>query len=244
MLIEVLVESVESARAAVAGGADRLEVCQNLFEGGTTPSHGLVAAIRDAVRVPIHVMLRPRGGDFCYSDDEFDVMCRDLRAFRELRIEGVVLGILRPDGTIDTERTARLAALARPLAVTFHRAIDMTRDVFGALETLVGLGIERVLTSGGEATVLEGEDVIAEMVRRAAGRIVVMPGGGIRERNVVRVVRATGAREIHVSGSKSVASRMEFRNGRVPMGRELRAPEFSHNAVDEARIAEYRRLAG
>ncbi len=244
MLIEVLVESVESARAAVAGGADRLEVCQNLFEGGTSPSVGLVAAIRRAVAVPINVMVRPRGGDFCYSDDEFDVMARDLRAFADAGADGIVLGILGPDGTVDAERTARLVAMARPLPVTFHRAIDMTRDVFEALETLVGLGVDRVLTSGGEATVLEGVETIAAMVRGAGNRIVVMPGGGIRERNVERVVRETGAREIHVSGSKSVSSRMEYRNTRVPMGRELRAPEFSHNAVDAARIAAYRRLVG
>ncbi len=243
-VIEVLVESVESARAAVAGGADRLELCQNLFEGGTTPSAGLVAAVRDAVRVPINVMVRPRGGDFCYSDDEFDVMQRDVAGFKRLGADGVVLGILNPDGTVDAGRTARLVESARPMTVTFHRAIDVTRDVFEALETLVGMGVERVLTSGGEATVLEGVEVVAEMVRRSGDRIVVMPGGGIRERNVERVLRITGAREIHVSGSQSVPSRMEHRNTRVPMGRELRAPEFSHNAVDPARIAEYRRLAG
>jgi copper homeostasis protein len=244
MLLEVLVESVESAQAAMAGGADRLEVCQNLFEGGTTPSAGLVAALRRHVPLPLNVMLRPRGGDFCYSDAEFEVLRHDLAVFKELGAAGLVLGLLQPDGTVDAPRTAELLALARPLPVTFHRAIDMTRDPFEALETLIGLGVDRVLTSGGEATVLEGAEVIAEMIRRAGDRIVVMPGGGIRERNVERIARLTGARELHVSGSRSVASRMEYRNSRVSMGRELRAPEFSHNTVDPERIATYRRLVG
>ena len=241
--LEVLVESVESGIAAMAGGADRLEVCQNLFEGGTTPSAGLVTALREAVDLPIQVMIRPRGGDFCYSTREFEVMRHDLRILKELGSAGVVLGLLLPDGTVDRDRTAELIALARPLSVTFHRAIDMTRDVFEALETLVDLGVDRVLTSGGEATVIEGAEVIAEMVKRAGERIVVMPGGGIRERNVERVLRLTGAREIHVSGTKSIASPMEFRNTRVPMGRDLRMPEFSHNEVDPERIAAYRRLS-
>ena len=242
--LEVLVESVESARAALAGGADRLEVCQNLFEGGTTPSAGLVAALRQAVNLPLQVMIRPRGGDFCYSEAEFEVMRHDLRILKELGAAGIVLGLLNPDGTVDTPRTAELIALARPLSVTFHRAIDMTCDVFEALEALIQLGVDRVLTSGGEATVIEGAEVIAAMVKRAGDRIVVMPGGGIRERNVERILRITKAREIHVSGSKSVSSHMDHRNTRVAMGRELRAPEFSHQAVDGDRIAAYRKLVG
>ncbi len=242
--LEVLVDSVESGRAALAGGADRLEVCQNLFEGGTTPSAGLVAALRHEVTLPLNVMIRPRGGDFCYSRCELEVMRHDIRIARELGAAGIVLGILRPDGTVDAEAVAELMALARPLSVTFHRAIDMTRDLGEALETLVELGVDRVLTSGGEATVIEGVDAIAGLVRQAGDRIVVMPGGGIRERNVEKVVALTGAKEIHVSGSRAVESRMEHRNTRVFMGKDLRAPEFSHNQVDSARVATYRRLVG
>lgn len=244
VVIEVLVDSVESARAAEAGGANRLEVCQNLFEGGTTPSAGLIGALSCAVAIPFNVMIRPRGGDFCYSDCEFEVMRRDICIARELGAAGIVLGILKPDGSIDEPRTAELIALARPASVTFHRAIDMTRDLGEALETLVRLGVDRVLTSGGEPTVLEGVEAIAALVKQAAARIVVMPGGGIRERNVERILQATGATEIHVSGSRSVESRMEYRNTRVPMGKDLRAPEFSHNQVDPARVAEYRRRVG
>ncbi len=244
IILEVLVDSVESGRAALAGGADRLEVCQNLFEGGTTPSAGLLAALRHEVALPLNVMIRPRGGDFCYSRCELEVMRHDIRIARELGASGIVLGILRPDGTVDAEAVADLMRLARPLSVTFHRAIDMARDLDEALETLVGLGVDRVLTSGGEATVIEGVDAIAALVRQAGDRIVVMPGGGIRERNVEKVVALTGATEIHVSGSRSVESQMEHRNTRVFMGKDLRAPEFSHNQVDSARVATYRRLVG
>jgi len=244
VLIEVLVDSVASARAARAGGADRLEVCQNLFEGGTTPSLGLLKAMRAAVDLPLNVMIRPRGGDFCYSDDELDVMRHDVLAAKDAGANGIVLGLLRPDGTVDEERTARLVALARPLPVTFHRAIDMTRDLGEALEALVRLGVDRVLTSGGEATVWEGVDAIAALMERAAGRIIVMPGGGIREHNVQKVLARTGAREVHVSGSRTVESRMEHRNTRVFMGKELRAPEFLVSEVDPGRVARYRSLVG
>lgn len=244
VILEVLVDSVESGRAAMEGGADRLEVCQNLFEGGTTPSAGLLAMLAREVSLPFNVMIRPRGGDFCYSGSEFEVMCQDVRIAKDLGASGLVFGILSPDGTVDTGRTAELMALARPLTVTFHRAIDMTRDLGEALEDLIGLGVDRVLTSGGEATVLEGVDAIAALVRQAGDRIVVMPGGGIRERNVEKILALTGAREIHVSGSRSVESRMDHRNSRVPMGRDLRAPEFSHNQVDAGRVATYRRLIG
>lgn len=240
--LEVLVDSVDAARAAVAGGADRLELCQNLFEGGTTPSAGLMAAVTAAVTVPVNVMLRPRGGDFCYSDSEFDVMERDLRVAREAGAAGVVFGILQPDGSVDQPRCAALIAAARPLSVTFHRAFDVAREPLAALEDLIRLGVNRVLTSGQEATVFEGAELIAQLITRSAGRIIVMPGGGIRERNVVRIRQQTGAREFHVSASGPVHSRMEYRNARVPMGRELRAPEFSWNAADAQRVRAYREL--
>lgn len=242
VLIEVLVDSVESARAAKAGGADRLEVCQNLFEGGTTPSAGLIATLRRAVDLPLNVMIRPRGGDFLYSECEFEVMRQDICIVKELGASGVVLGVLKADGTVDADRTAQLVALARPMSVTFHRAIDMTRDLSEALETLVGLGVDRVLSSGGEATVFEGAEVLASLVKQAGDRIVVMPGGGIRERNVSKVLAATRAREIHVSASRVVESQMEHRNTRVFMGKELRAPEFVQTVVDGGRVEAYRRL--
>lgn len=244
VMLEVLVDSVEAAQAALAGGADRLELCQNLFEGGTTPSVGLIEAVTAAVPLPVNVMLRPRGGDFCYSASEFEVMQRDLVAAARAGAAGVVFGILRPDGSVDAERCATLIGAARPLSITFHRAFDVTRDAAAALEDLVRLGVDRVLTSGQEATVFEGAERIAQLVQQAGGRILVMPGGGIRERNVVRILQQTGAREIHVSASGPVESRMDYRNPRVPMGRELRAPEFSWSSVDANRVRAYRGLVG
>jgi copper homeostasis protein len=202
----------------------------------------LIEAVVTQVPLPVQVMLRPRGGDFCYSDAEFDVLRRDLAVARSAGAAGVVFGILQPDGAIDRDRCEELLASSGSLDVTFHRAFDVTRDPFAALEDLIDLGVRRVLTSGQEASVFEGAELLAELVRRAAGRIVIMPGGGIRERNVKRIVALTGATELHVSASGPVASRMEFRNSRVPMGRELRAPEFSWNSVDSERVRNYRAL--
>jgi len=242
LVLEVLVDSLDAARAAQAGGADRLELCQNLFEGGTTPSAGMISAVVAAVRLPVNVMLRPRGADFCYSDDEMEVMQRDLRLIKQSGANGVVFGILHPDGSIDAERCSVLTAAARPLSVTFHRAFDVTRDAVEALEDLIRLGIDRVLTSGQEATAFEGAELISQLVQRAAGRIAVMAGGGIREHNARRILQLSGAREIHVSASGAINSRMEYRHVRVPMGRELRAPEFSWNSTNATRVGAYRRL--
>ena len=244
VILEVLVDSVEAARAAQQGGADRLELCQHLFEGGTTPSAGLMEAVVAAVTLPVNVMLRPRGGDFCYTEAEYDVIRRDLRFAREAGAAGVVFGLLRRDGSVDRDRCAALIAAARPLRVTFHRAFDVTRDPFAALEELIELGVDRVLTSGQEASVFEGAELIGQLVQRAGDRIIVLPGGGIRERNVARILQQTGAREIHVSASGPIQSQMTYRNTRVPMGRELRAPEFTWNSVDAARVQSYRSLIG
>lgn len=242
VVIEVLVDSVESASAAAEGGADRLEVCQNLFEGGTTPSAGLLARLGRTASVPWNVMIRPRGGDFCYSTAEHEVMREDIRIAKDLGAHGIVLGILTPEGGIDTTRVAELVELARPMSVTFHRAFDMIHDPIAGLEALIKLGVDRLLTSGLEPTVFEGAERIGSWIRHVGERLIIMPGGGIRESNVLRILDTTGAKEIHVSGSGTVQSRMQFRNTRVFMGRELRAPEFSWSAVDPGRIRAYRSL--
>lgn len=242
VLLEVLVDSVASARSAENGGANRLEVCQNLFEGGTTPSAGLIQEILRQARIPCCIMIRPRGGDFCYTAEEFAVMEEDIRVAKNLGAYGVVLGLLTPDGQVDGERTRRLIDLARPMSVTFHRAFDMCRDAFEALDSLISLGVDRVLSSGQEASVFEGADLLRALIERAAGRLIVMPGGGIREHTVQRILNQTGARELHVSGSTTVTSQMAHRNTRVYMGKELRAPEFSWSVVDPNRIRHYRRL--
>ena len=224
---EVCVDSIESAVAAAEGGADRVERCSSLIEGGLTPSHGTLTIARRSVGIGIMAMIRPRGGDFCYSDAEFASMEEDLEEAKRAGVNGLVLGLLNADGTVDRERTRALIQRARPLPVTFHRAFDMTSDPFEALDTLVALGVDRVLTSGQEATVVEGLELIVELVGRAAGRIIVMPGGGITARNIGRVIARTGVREVHFACSAPSDGRMRYRNTRVFMGGTLRPPEYT-----------------
>jgi copper homeostasis protein len=239
LTIEVCVDSVESAMAAERGGADRVELCDNLLEGGTTPSAGAIAIAREQLGIKLQVIIRPRGGDFCYSDVEFAVMRHDVVLAKQLGADGVVIGILTSDGEIDVARTRELIELARPLSVTFHRAFDMSRDPYRALEQLIELGIDRILTSGQEPSVIEGLDLIAELVRLAGDRVIIMPGGGT-ERNIHKVVARSGVREVHVTGTTSVESPMRFRNQRVFMGGELRPPEYSRLTTDPERIRELR----
>lgn len=227
LVFEVCVDSVDAAVAAERGGAARVELCSDLLEGGLTPSHGTIEAARARLGIKIMAMVRPRGGDFCYTDTEFDVMRRDLAAARTLGADGIVLGLLNPDGTVDRDRTAELVALARPLPVTFHRAFDMTRDPFEALDTLIALGVDRVLTSGQEPTVLEGIELIAALLERAAGRIIVMPGGGITARTAPKIVKAVPVREMHFAALEPQPGLMQYRNPRVFMGGTLRPPEYT-----------------
>jgi copper homeostasis protein len=239
LTIEVCVDSVESAMAAERGGADRVELCDNLLEGGTTPSAGAIAVARERLGIKLHVIIRPRGGDFCYSDVEFAVMQHDVALAKQFGADGVVIGLLTADGAIDAERTRALIELARPLSVTFHRAFDMARDPYQALEDLIGLGVDRILTSGQEPSVIEGLDLIAELVQLAGERVIIMPGGGT-ERNIGKVVARSGVREVHVTGTTSVESAMQFRNPRVFMGGELRPPEYSRLTTDPERIRQLR----
>ena len=237
MTFEVCVDSVDGAVAAQQGGAQRVELCSDLLEGGLTPSHGTLEVARERLGIKIMAMVRPRGGDFCYTEAEFEVMRRDAGAARELGADGVVFGILNPDGTVDVDRTTELVSIARPLTVTFHRAFDMTRDPFEALDTLIALGVDRVLTSGQEPTVLEGAEVIASLVQRAAGRIIVMPGGGITARHARRIVELTGVRELHFAALEPRAGRMEYRNPRVFMGGTLRPPEYTVDVTPSESVA-------
>jgi copper homeostasis protein len=232
MLVEICVDSVAGAIAAQRGGADRIELCDNLLEGGTTPSAGCIKVAR-GVKIRLHVMIRPRGGDFLYSPEELEVMREDVRMAKDLGADGVVFGCLTAAGQVDRFQTAELTQLARPLNVTFHRAFDMSSDPERGLEELIELGVDRVLTSGQESTCLEGMDVIAALVRKAAGRISVMPGGGLTLRNVARIAKFTGVSEVHLSARGSTDSKMRYRNPRVFMGGTLRPPEFSWKTTDE-----------
>lgn len=237
MVIEICVDSVAGAMAAQAGGANRVELCDNLLEGGTTPSAGCIKITRQNLRIGLQVIIRPRGGDFLYSDHEFNVMAEDIQTAKQLGADGVVLGLLTASGDVDTARTARLVSLARPMNVTFHRAFDMCRDAESALEDLISLRIDRVLTSGQEASCVEGLELLAKLQKQAAGRIIVMPGGGVTPRNVRRIFDATGVSEIHLSARTSVESAMSFRNTRVFMGGALRPPEFSLKTTDPKAVA-------
>jgi len=238
-MLEVCVESVEGAIAAQQGGADRVELCANLMEGGTTPSAGSIQEARRNLHIALQVMIRPRGGDFCYSAVEFEIMKRDIGTARSVGADGVVFGLLAEDGCVDAVRTRALTELARPMSVTFHRAFDMSRDPFDAMETLIGHGIDRILTSGQESSVLEGLDLITRLVHAAGDRIIIMPGGGITERNFSRIVLQSGARELHVAAPASVEGRMKYRNSRCFMGGELRPAEFSISMTDAGRVRSF-----
>ena len=232
MKIEICIDSVEGAVAAAKGGADRVELCDNLLEGGTTPSAGAIKRARALAEIGLMVIIRPRGGDFLYSQPEFEVMREDVRMAKEFGADGVVIGCLRADGRVDPERTARLIEDARPLSVTFHRAFDVCVDPCEALEDLVQLGVDRVLTSGQEASAYEGMDLIAALQKQAAGRIIIMPGGGLTPRNFRKIVETTEVTEVHMAARSSVDSGMTFRNTRVSMGGALRPAEYQRKATD------------
>lgn len=226
MIYEICVDSVAGVGAAREAGAHRVELCANLLEGGTTPSRGMIHEARKISGIGLHVIIRPRGGDFLYDDDEYAIMQADIDTAKAEGADGVVIGLLTAHGEVDEARTGALIARARPLSVTFHRAFDMTREPFAALGTLIGLGVERVLTSGQEASVLEGLPLIAELIRRAGDRIIIMPGAGITPRNVERIIAAAKPKEIHFAALEPEAGAMKFRRHHVFMGGELRAPEY------------------
>ncbi|HKR27894.1 MAG TPA: copper homeostasis protein CutC [Acidobacteriaceae bacterium] len=231
MDLEICVDSVESAIAAAQGGAERLELCSALGEGGITPSIGLIRAVRDAVDIDVFLMIRPRGGDFVYSDREFAVMQEDIVAARELGANGIAVGILTSDGDVDVERTRRLVELARPMQVTFHRAFDFVANMERALEDVIATGADRVLTSGGEADADRGLDRLAHLQRQAGNRIRVMAGGGVRESNVCVLVERTGVREVHTSLNNSAGP--AERNGNHLAGIGARAGEGERFLVRE-----------
>ncbi|XP_069045361.1 copper homeostasis protein cutC homolog [Lepisosteus oculatus] len=235
-LMEVCVDSVESAINAERGGAGRIELCSSLLEGGITPSIGLLQVVKQYVRIPVFVMIRPRGGDFLYSDREVEVMKTDIHLCKNHGADGLVLGALTEDGRVDTELCVELLAACRPLPVTFHRAFDMVHDPMLAMETLISLGFERVLTSGSDSSALEGLPLIKRLVEQAKGRIIVMPGGGISERNLQRILEGSGAQEFHCSARSTKDSAMKFRNTCVSMGATLSAPEYSLKVADVAKV--------
>ena len=235
-IIEIATSDFATTRSAVQGGADRVELCANLTEGGVTPSFGYMKKCRDAFALAIYPIIRPRGGDFLYSQEEFEVMMNDTRLCRQLGFDGVVIGLLSADGTIDLERTSRLMQAAYPLGVTFHRAFDRCRDPFAAMEQLIEIGCERILTSGQKQNAIDGPDLIAELNRKANGRIIIMPGSGVRKENVRSLAEQTGCVEFHSSLRSQVSSQMEF----VHPSFSDSAESYMNNAIDENEVKAFR----
>ena len=237
-ILEVCANSVASAIAAQEGGAFRVELCENLNEGGTTPSYGAIATARKLIAIQLNILIRPRSGDFLYTDLEFEVMKTDIKLCIQAECDGIVVGILNKDGTIDVPRCTELVELARQagLSTTFHRAFDMCADQFKALEQIIDMGFDRILTSGGKSTAIEGARRIAELVEKAAGRIIIMPGSGINENNVADLMHFTGTTEIHSSAKVHIPSKMIYKNDHIILD-DLSGDEYSMDITDARHVS-------
>jgi copper homeostasis protein len=234
--LEICVDNVQSAIDAGRAGASRVELCACLSAGGMTPSFGTISSARINTDIGLHVLIRPRAGDFLYSPAEYDIMRRDIDFCGERGADGIVTGILRPDGRIDVERTARLVELANPMAVTFHRAFDLCIDPGRGLEDVILTGATRLLTSGQKNSAEEGLETICRLVSLAGQRIIIMPGSGLNETNVAEIASRSGASEFHLSAGKSLESGMIFRMKGVNMGSTAGYDEFSVRVADPLKI--------
>jgi copper homeostasis protein len=209
-ILEIAVFNIESALLAAKARADRIELCENPSDGGTTPSYGTLKTIREKINIPVFPIVRARGGDFLYSNDEFEVMKKDISLIKDLGFEGVVIGLLKKDGTIDIQRTTKLVELAYPLEVTFHRAFDRAAEPLQALEDVIKCGCQRILTSGQVPNAFDGKELIKQLIQQADDRIIIMPGSGVRSNNIQSLIEYTGAEELHSSARKIVPSQMQF----------------------------------
>lgn len=243
MTVEIVVYNIESAMKAQEGGADRIELCENPGEGGTTPSYGTIELVRQNLSIDVFVMIRPRGGDFHYSNYEFHAMKRDISQCQKLSVDGIVLGIVTPEGRIDVKRCKELIDKARPLKVTCHRAFDMTRDPFEALEDCIAAGFDRILTAGQQAQAVKGASLIGELIKKANGRIAIMPGSGVNENTVEEIISKSGAKEIHFSATAFRESEMQFRNQNIAGMGSDEGSEFKLRTVDPARVKAIRSIA-
>lgn len=241
--LEICAGSVGSCIAAQEGGAQRIELCDNLLEGGTTPSYATIAVAREKVQIALYPIIRPRGGDFLYDAHEFEVMQRDITMCKQLGCDGVVIGILTPDGRVDKERCKKLADLAWPMGVTFHRAFDMTADPLQALEDIIEIGCERILTSGQRNTAEEGTALLKTLVQQSQERIAIMVGSGVRAHNIASLVKETGAVEYHTTAKAYVESGMTYRNPNVSMGGIPGVPEYGISLTQAAEVKKIREEA-
>jgi copper homeostasis protein len=236
ILVEAAVDTLASAVSAEQAGVGRIELCANLNDAGTTPSAGLMAAVKKLAEIPVFAIIRPRGGDFVYSDAEIDLMRHDIEVAASFGIDGFATGALEPDYTIDMARLKSLVRAANGLPITFHRAFDFTPDLPAALEQLMDCGVDRVLTSGGARTALEGADTIARLVELADNRIVVIAGGGIRENNVRDVIARTGVTEVHARVSTLADGTASSVERPVPLRKPFPASETVHEELDEKKM--------
>ncbi len=235
MMLEICVDSVESALASEAGGAQRIELCSDLNEGGITPSAGLIEAVRKHLGIDVFVMVRPRGGDSFYTSYEFDVMKSDVIRMKDLKADGIVVGMLDQEGHVDVRRTRDLVELAHPMKVTFHRAFDMSADLDESLERVIETGAHRILTSGGMQTISQGAERVTQLIRAAKGRIRIMVGGGIRQENIGKIALRTRATEFHCSLRIRTQSPVTFRNHSLKLG-SVANDEFARYVVLEENV--------
>lgn len=242
VFLEICTYSLEYAIAAQSGGADRVEFCTGPAEGGTTPSAGSIELARQYLKIKLNVLIRPRGGDSLYTAREFGAIKQDIQLCRQLGVDGVVVGVLLANGHVDRERSGELVELARPMSVTFHRAFDMVADPIAALEDIIAIKCGRILTSGQAPSAMEGADRIAELVRLAGDRIIIMPGGGVRDTNLAALAAKTKAREFHSSARTFIPSPMQFRNPRVSLG-GTGEDEYQLLMADPQMVARMRAIA-
>jgi copper homeostasis protein len=235
---EVCAGCIDSVKAAVEGGADRIELCDNLIEGGTTPSYGLIKQALTYDTIKVHVIIRPRSGDFLYTEEEMKIMREDILQCKKLGVDGVVIGCLTEDGEIDKKKTSELVELAKPMNVTFHRAFDMVTNAEKALEDVIETGCDRILTSGLKNSAVEGIPLLNGLVKQAGSRITILIGAGINKDNIQKLATETMASEFHFSGRSVFDGRMKFRKDGVAMGGSLETGEYGRKISDQNLIKE------
>lgn len=235
--LEICVFNTATAVAAAEAGADRIELCENYANGGTTPSYGYLKTTREKINIPVFPMIRPRGGDYFHRPEEIEIIAKDIMLCKELGFEGVVFGLLNRDGSIDKENTARLVELAYPLDVTFHRAFDRCKDPLEALEIIIACGCTRILTSGQHPKAPDGKELIRQLVEQADDRIIIMPGSGINSSNLKEMIDYTGAREFHTSARIIRPSLTDYRN---PLIEE----DFNQDFTDAEEIGKLKKILG
>ena len=228
--LEVIGFTIESCIIAESSGANRIELCDNPGEGGTTPSYGFIKTARKKLSIELYPIIRPRAGDFLYSDEEFEIMKKDVLICKKSGCDGIVIGILDEDGNVDKQRCSQLVQLAYPLGVTFHRAFDRTNDPFKAMEDIIDIGCERILTSGQRPSVVDGIELIAQLIEKAEERIIIMPGSGVRADNIADIAMKTKATEFHTSARTMIQSNMKFRNEK--MNEEMKSVSADENEIN------------